>query len=256
MARHSGVLQRTGIIESDDIQDALDGKSTPIDVFRKAGRFMGGVDPLAIALRSGNDEYVKEFDALASEIIRTWKTERLPDTISNLPRDDVEVLAALAAKAAFAFLRDQARVIPDGRIIDEVTGLVLPPEPRRPYRERGHHPDGSRLSVFEHFQREYGPYLEAHLLFSGHLQDIDRPGYEALLYVARKDARVKGLEDDVSNTAAFLLDHGILAGEHLEFPPKHLTRQVDIINMSRAVSNARKFRGRRGSKANSDDHER
>ena len=186
--------------------------------------------------------------AIAKEIVEAWHESAMAHDISSLSAECLNELSAIAAKIA----AQSTALTPidfayggEGKIVDPVTGLTLPPEPQLPYRERPHNSDGSRITLFEHLKNEYGPYFDAHLLFSGHLQDIDRPAYEALLYLARKQARHRNMSGDLSHMPAFLLEHGILAGEHLEFPPEHLTRQVELINRSRALSIIPRLRGRK-----------
>jgi hypothetical protein len=118
-------------------------------------------------------------------------------------------------------------------LVDPNSGLVLPPTPGKPYRERRHHPDGRRLNVLEHLQEEYGPYIEAGLLFSGHLQEIDKPAYQALLYLAEKEAKARGQKRG-SNTAEFCLRHGVLTSEHVSNPPLGRERQIQLIKQLHA----------------------
>lgn len=254
IAKHKDIIGKHVHIASNYIADVLHNRSIPIEIFQNVILFMHSKDSVAVALKIGNYEYVKDVSDLANDIISAWRTSHHSSLISQIPAHQLEMLATIAAKTSLEKVFQKApQTIESGKIFDQQTGLVLPPEPGRPYRERGHHPDGTRFSLFEHLQQEYGPYLKAHLLYSGHLQDIDRPAYEALLYLARRDARSKKLDDDLSTTPAFFLDHGILAGEHLEFPPKHLERQVDLINKSRALTIVPKLRGRKAAGAAKTD---
>lgn len=140
--------------------------------------------------------------------------------------DEAEPPSALQSAIDELYDSDAAETQPI--VVDVDTDLVLPPPAKKPYRERGHHPDGRRLNVLEHLQEEYGPYIEAGLLFSGHIQEIDNPAYQALLYLAEKEAKALGQKRG-SNTAEFCHRHGILTGEHLSNPPPGRERQIQLI---------------------------
>lgn len=232
------------------------------------GRFVYVLDYLNYleALDAGfNDlhtEGVKKHDFLATIIKQEW--QKLPPLAdqSILSSSTIDEMAASAARTAISCLGPSnaeptwdSNVIQAGRVVDPVSKLILPPATGAPYQERARKPNGERADAFEHLQQEYGAYIKAGILFSGHVLEIDRPAYEAALYLARKEVRAKSSTGEQVTTADVFLAHGILAGEHLEHPPEHLKRQVELINRARALAMAPKARGRRTSAPNEPDRQ-
>ncbi|MBS0251081.1 MAG: hypothetical protein JSR78_08450 [Proteobacteria bacterium] len=176
-----------------------------------------------LQLRERKDPKLLTDSAFVRKILSAWNADSSLVPLEKLPAKVVAKAAALAVKV----LLDNEGGITE-EVIDDVTGLVLPPKLVKPYRERGHHQNGKRLNVFEHLALEYPDYLKNRLLFSGHIQAIDRPAYEALVYLANKDAKALGKRGS-SHLAAFLWQHGILAAEHLMNPPPGVERQAKVI---------------------------
>lgn len=184
---------------------------------------------------------------VAQEIKSAWKADTSLAPLSALSTSIIERAAQVAATA---LARHE-----ETEFIDSVSGLVLPPKMGKPYRERGHHSNGRRLDLFEHLEQEYGPYLDAGLLFSGHLFELDRPAYEALLYSAEKEAKAKGLKKGV-NTADFALRHKLLTSEHLATPPEGYERQAEILRNLRTSKRAAGMTHAATSKLNKAHEER
>jgi len=243
--QHRDTIRDNVPITQQDIDDVARGLSIPITSFQHVIRYINLSERLATPDKIGNCDVVSSSVPLAAKIVDAWRDAKLSASSLGISTKQLRHLADIAAELALNTLTSPASAATDGKLVDPITGLTVPPDPRRPYRERGHHADGTRVGLFEFLRQEYGPYLDAHLLYSGHLQDIDRPAYEALLYLARKYVRHNKLDNDVKHTAAFFLQNGILAGEHLEYPPQHLVRQVNLINASRALSIVPRIRGRK-----------
>jgi len=235
---------RSGKIQPPKLQFILD----------EAGTRFASVTVSKNALRSDTDVAIRDAVALLGSVIRPQPedAQHLAPDATRLDKDPTSQTPTQAAALLKAWadsgiekgtpltdpiLSEMALIAIDEltrpSIIDPTTGLILPPAARKPYRERGHHPDGRRLTIFEHLRREYGEYIDAGLLFSGHLLEIDKPAYEALLYQAEKEAKEKG-EKRGSNTAEFCLRHGVLTGDHLTSPPPGRDHQIELIKLLHA----------------------
>lgn len=172
--------------------------------------------------------------SIIDEIEAAWSADSSLTALVKLPESVLQKAARLAAEVIGNFSNLE---VPND-FVDSVSGLPLPPPGlKKPYRERGHHDNGKRLTIFEHLQREYGEYIAAGVLFSGHLFEIDRPAYEALLYASEKEAKERHLKKG-ENTADFAFRHGILTNEHLAAAPKGFERQAELLRTLRTTKKA------------------
>lgn len=117
--------------------------------------------------------------------------------------------------------------------IDPVTGLSVPPMARDNYQSRG---DTRRSTTAPAFLRDTWPdYLNAHLLYSGHLRKIDLSLYNALTYHARTSLTQLGSNSSNKmpcnvSLAKFCFDeYGLLTSWHLRNPTPDIMRQVSLI---------------------------
>lgn len=204
--------------------------------FLRASRLEGEQNELEFRLEEKDPGLSRRSDLIA-KIEAAWMADSSLASFGRLPHSVIEKAAAVAIEAAALDAAPDPENVEEFR--DRVSGLVLPPKLVTPYRQRGHHEDGSRLSVFEHLQAEYPEYLKHKLLFSGHIQLIDRPAYQALLYLADKDAKEKKLPR-ATHTPDFLWQHGILTSEHLMNPPEGAERSAEVL---RALQGKRKIAG-------------
>jgi hypothetical protein len=249
--RGAKAISKHSNLDTATIRRIENGLPVRLDAFIYALEWANQVDAIDLDWEKAHHEQMSEIELLAEVIKRNWiKTQ--PFNGMELPSEAImENLAWFAADTAVKYLTNKAvpnssyQIAQSGKVIDPVTDLVLPPPPGKPYQERSSMPTGERPDAFEHLQKEYSAYIKAGLLFSGHILEIDKPAYEAALYLARKEVRLKQSNGEQITTADVFLEHGIVAGEHLENPPKHLERQIELINRARALAMAPKARGRR-----------
>lgn len=114
-----------------------------------------------------------------------------------------------------------------GQLRDPVSGLLLPPQPRKvKFQDRGKTPAGRRMTYDEYLaDREtgWGEYTQNALLGSFWILEYDKALYNALLYRANAEADESGVASQGNERAAavdeFFLALGILTPNHLENPP-------------------------------------
>jgi hypothetical protein len=122
-----------------------------------------------------------------------------------------------------------------GSFRDPVTGLKLPPEPRKiDFQSRGRNAKGRRMTFDEYLAdpiEGWGDYQN--FITSSWLNDLDKPLYQALLYQAHKEADERGfIERGAERTAivdSFCLRHGVLTPGHLIQVPEGLERNVSLL---------------------------
>lgn len=172
-------------------------------------------------VRSRDDFYLRE------------SIKRKIDTRDGLRRTDMVTRPDLLEELAdvvLEMLREHGQSRRES-IIDEHTGLMLPPEPRTAYQDRiiKYGKDGKKINVIDFLKLEWGDYTRAHLLYAEHIRDRDPSLYKALHYqatVAKKPF------------AQFLLENGILGKDHLLNPPMGFERQAKLLQSLRHSTRA------------------
>ncbi len=181
---NADALVAKGILTADDVSDVGRGLSIPRDAFLKAVAYISQAhNTVANNNNIGKTLNVNPSSALVAEIIDTWRNANI-----KLPQAQLATMASLAAATALSFHRNAQQTEPH-HVVDPISGLVLPPPARTPYQERARRSNGRRPNAFEHIRATYPDYMDAGLLFSGHVLDIDKPAYEAALYLAHKEVR-------------------------------------------------------------------
>ncbi|MFZ2587436.1 MAG: hypothetical protein WAZ18_04885 [Alphaproteobacteria bacterium] len=113
-------------------------------------------------------------------------------------------------------------------LIDPVTNLKLPPDPRTSFRLRLS-VYGSKMSASTFLKTVWKDYTDAHLLYAEHIRSMDKALYSAMVY----EAGTKKL-----TLTDFILAHGVLGKEHLLKPPSGFERQARLLQRVRLLTRA------------------
>ena len=153
----------------------------------------------------------------------------------NLPLTDMQ-RQALAQRLLDQLAVTMAKRLDDilnvYEVVDPVSKLVVPPTERGLYSQRNG--ELANLNAPKFLAIVWNDYLEAGLLYTGHLKKVDPSLYNALIYLARQTARgvaeIEGREWEPRDTANLLFSKfRILTEEHLDSPPTGYERQSKLI---------------------------
>ena len=114
-------------------------------------------------------------------------------------------------------------------IIDDETGLRLPPEPKLLYRDRKEK-YGNKISYEDFIKIEYADYLDARLLYSEHLKLVDASLHRAIRN--RCETTQIPLVDEMRRL-------GVLTHEDVYNPTSDISRQaanIRALNMRRVAA--------------------
>ena len=168
------------------------------------------------AVRNRQDFYIRE--RIKSKI------DAMP-SLRSLGGNGRSRLVEELTDVAIQIMRENT-AIKDHFLIDQDTGLKLPPDARTPYQHRIVK-YGKKISVSEFLKLEWGDYTRHYLLYAEHIRERDPALYKALHYQARADG-VKFSD--------FLFRHGIFGKDHLVEPPRGYERQAKVLQALRLQS--------------------
>jgi hypothetical protein len=174
-------------------------------------------------------------DALLAEI-----GAMVSSSLNGLP---IKSDATLKDKLAQQLTKDMAAVL-SRRItkflneldyIDSRTGLPVPPHPRMHYSNR--RGDFLPMNAPQFLEKVWGDYLDAGLLYTGHLKKVDPSLYNAIVYLARQVARGKAELLDIEWTPKLTLKilfdkYRLITEEQLESPPDSIRASVELLRES------------------------
>jgi hypothetical protein len=127
--------------------------------------------------------------------------------------------------------------------IDPITKLEFPPKaPPVDYRRRPNDAAGERMGFAEYMFNVdvgWGSYTLRTAMASFWLMEMDKPAYNAGLYLAEKEADAMGLAPKSPSRSqaidAFFLRHGVLTTTHLTAPSPEYQWQAQVISYARKL---------------------
>jgi hypothetical protein len=136
----------------------------------------------------------------------------------------VSTLAAIIYNAMHDADRSRPHTAAD-TMVDPVTNLKLPPDPRDSFKLRVSK-YGRRLSASEFLKLEWADYTSHHLMYAEFIRTMDPALYFAMAYEARSRVPSVPLVD-------FMLENGVLAKSHVVRPPADFERQSRLLQSVR-----------------------
>lgn len=115
-------------------------------------------------------------------------------------------------------------------MVDTESGLKLPPQEREKYRPRG------KASPSQFLRDVWADYLDAGLMYSGHLKRVDPALYNALNHQAKTALSPLSAKIGERELAGhFLENFGVLCAWHLKHIPADYARQTSVLRDASAL---------------------